>query len=342
MLLHERLRTLVVLRIERRFQPLGELARRANAPIVQEHHTWGFHGHVLMDGDDIDTSATQSFQDRLQFLFEHDKIAIHHRLIIAAGKGGPGVDAHGVADVMAVHLRAASDGELVHTVGQLALRAQDLLNSGGVQRGLGRIKVGLGDLTLATAGRFDLGKDFAYGARQGLLTAHTTDMHEHDLRGIPKEVIVQGRDLQPVGERFTHDWIHLIFEQYYVSHDQCLVTRLLKRRPRGETQGWCKLHAGHTDVEIAPWHTDFEDFLALVELAFGTRELLDLGRIESGFGALARPHTPHQAGTGHDDRQQGMCVAPHVNPPLQHTTNNTGPQVMSISYYSNKNYIYHE
>ena len=53
--------------------------------------------------------------------------------------------------------------------------------------------------TLPTTGLLDRGEHFANSARERLLRAHTTNVHEHHLRGVPEEVIVQRRDLQAVG-----------------------------------------------------------------------------------------------------------------------------------------------
>jgi hypothetical protein len=63
----------------------------------------------------------------LKLAFEHGEITVDHGLFVAPGKGGPGIDAHGVSHLMAVHRRGAPDGKLVYAIAQLALYPQDVL-----------------------------------------------------------------------------------------------------------------------------------------------------------------------------------------------------------------------
>src|SRR3989442_10386665 len=64
-------------------------------------------GHVLVDCHDVDALATHGLQDRLQFVFMHGEVAINHRMLIVAGKGRPGIDAHFIADGGSMHLGCA-------------------------------------------------------------------------------------------------------------------------------------------------------------------------------------------------------------------------------------------
>jgi hypothetical protein len=68
----------------------------------------------------------------LQLRFEHRKVAVDHGGVITAHKSGPGIDTHDIADIMAVHVRGASDRDLVHAIGHLPLHTKDLLNRLGI------------------------------------------------------------------------------------------------------------------------------------------------------------------------------------------------------------------
>ncbi len=105
-------------------------------------------------------------------------------------------------------------------------------------------------------------------------------------------MVVQGGDLDPIGQRHTHDRIHLVLQQDHIPHHHRLGAHRLKRGPGGKTQGWGHLDTGHRHREIGAGDTDFEDTLLSVELAFGPRELLNLGRVERGI-RRPDPAPPH-------------------------------------------------
>lgn len=58
--------------------------------------------HMLADGDDVDALRVHRPEDRLQFILSYDKIAIHCRRTVGAGKGRPGVDVYFLCDRRAV------------------------------------------------------------------------------------------------------------------------------------------------------------------------------------------------------------------------------------------------
>src|ERR1041384_1942308 len=78
----------------RAFHSLRELHGLPAAPIVHEQHARFFTAHVMMDRNDVDPAFAQRFEDRLQFLFEHDEIPIDYGVVIIAGERSPGVYAH--------------------------------------------------------------------------------------------------------------------------------------------------------------------------------------------------------------------------------------------------------
>ena len=51
---------------------------------MQEHVTWLFVGHVLMDGNDFDAAFAQRAKDRLQLIFLTGEVTIHNRVDFAA------------------------------------------------------------------------------------------------------------------------------------------------------------------------------------------------------------------------------------------------------------------
>ena len=112
---------------------------------------------MVMDRDDVDAGAAQGLEHRLYLGLKHDEIAIDDGLRIAPGKSGPGIDAHGVADLMAVHLRGASDGDLVDAIGQLALDPEDVLNRLGIQGRLRGAELDPRDLAFAATRVLNLG-----------------------------------------------------------------------------------------------------------------------------------------------------------------------------------------
>src|SRR6266850_7816894 len=53
---------------------------RTGTPVVEEHDSRRFAGHMLMDRDDIDPRSAQGLEDRLEFRLEHREIPVHHGL----------------------------------------------------------------------------------------------------------------------------------------------------------------------------------------------------------------------------------------------------------------------
>src|SRR5438093_11673146 len=112
------------------------------------------------------------------------------------------------------------------------------------------------DGALPPTGLLDGGEHFADSSRESLCAAHATNVHEHDLRGIPEKVVVQGSDLKAITQRHTHDWIHLVFQQDDIPHHHHLVTHLLKRGPGSEAHRWSHLDTGCRHGQVGAGDTD--------------------------------------------------------------------------------------
>src|SRR5262249_10926223 len=109
-------------------------SRAADAPVVEEEDARLLARHVVVDGDDGDAGAAEGLEHALQLGLAHGEVAVDYRAIVGAGEGGPGVDAHRAADLMAVHTRDARDRHLVDAVLEVALVAEDGLDLLRVER----------------------------------------------------------------------------------------------------------------------------------------------------------------------------------------------------------------
>ena len=72
---------------------------------MQKHDAGRFVRHVIVNRHDIDPRFAQRFEHGLQLVLGHGEIAIHHRIVVIARKGGPRVDADFLPDVDTVHAR---------------------------------------------------------------------------------------------------------------------------------------------------------------------------------------------------------------------------------------------
>jgi hypothetical protein len=115
---------------------------------VEEQDARLFPRHVLVNRDDLDVRAAQRLEHRLQLRLEHREIAIHDGLVVASCEGGPGVDAHRVAHCLAMHLRLASDRNLVDAALEIAGRSEHCVDLLGIERALGGIDLCVRDLPL--------------------------------------------------------------------------------------------------------------------------------------------------------------------------------------------------
>ena len=242
---------------------------------MQEQDARLFVRHVMVDRHDQDAGAPERLQHALQLRLEHCEVAVDHRLIVGAREGRPGVHAHGRGHVVPVHLRGAADDDLVHAGRQRSGRAQDRFDLLGIERRPRRVDLGLRRLALAARGLADLGEDPAYSGRERRLLRVPGDVHEHHLRRVPEEVVVERRHLEPLVQGDAHHRVHLVFEENQIAHHDDSIPRSLERRPRGEPQGRGHAHARRVHGEVGPRNRDLEDAFFLVEGALRPRELLD-------------------------------------------------------------------
>src|SRR5262245_8397568 len=271
---------LPVLRVERGLDPLGQVRGAADAPIMEEQDPRLLAGHVLMNGHDVDAGAPQGLEHSLELGLQHCEVSVDDRLVVAPGEGGPRVDAHRAAHRLAVHPGLAADGDLVDAILELAARAEDCVDLLRVERTLRRIDVPSKHLALAAARLLDLGEDLADGGGELRLIAHAADVHEHHLRGVPEEVVVQSGHLEVVVECDAHHRVHLIFEKDNVTHDDRVLAGLLEGGPRRKPHRRRERDAGRGYREVAPRHGDLDDDLLLAECPLRPRELLDLRHVE--------------------------------------------------------------
>ena len=132
-------------------------------------------------------------QDRLHLLAGHNEIAVHRGQVVAARKGGPGVEAHRLPNFDLVHGALPADADFHHAILFLTFVAENFLQGRGINFPL------LGRHAAEPGGRLSvLGPDLLNGipnaldgGGQLLLIAMAADVHEIDLRLVEKEVIVE-------------------------------------------------------------------------------------------------------------------------------------------------------
>jgi hypothetical protein len=175
-----------------------------------------------------------------------------------------------------VHARCAPDGRLVDPAVHLSLLAEDGVDLGSVDRRLRGIDLCLGHFSGATGRLVDLREDLADGRCERLFVTHAADVHEHHLRRIPEEVVVQRGHLEPAVERDGYDGVDLVLGQDEVAHDHGVLRRPPEGGPGGEAHRRRDLHSRRRDAEIRARHRDLEDTLLRVEGPVRARQLLDL------------------------------------------------------------------
>ena len=176
---------------------------------MEKNDTGGLRRHVLMNRHHMNTCPTQRFEYRLQFRFTHGKIAVDHRLVITPDKGGPGIDPHGIADLMAMHRRGPPNGDFVHPVAHLALHTEDVLNGLRVQGRLWRLLKGLGTAVL---------RDGVY-----LLSHHETLQRalEEQVQAV-QSIVLRTAIASPVwrGEIFGNAFFIFLLRQFFLGLPQ--------------------------------------------------------------------------------------------------------------------------
>src|SRR5207244_4130649 len=118
------------------------------------------------------------------FFAGHNEVAIHRGQIIAAGKGGPSVEAHRLSNFDFVHGALPADADFHHAILFLTLVAENFLQARSINFPL------LGRHAAEPRSRLStLGPDLLNGipnaldrGGQLLLIAMAADVHEIDLR----------------------------------------------------------------------------------------------------------------------------------------------------------------
>ena len=178
---------------------------------------------------------------------------------------------------------------------------QDRFDLGGIERGLRGVDLSLGRLTFPAARLLDLREDLPNGGRESLLAPHSAEVHEHDPRRIPEEVIVQRRNLEAIVEGGAHHRVHLILQQDHVAHDDRVLADALEGSPRCQPHRRRHAHPRNPDVQVAARHGNFEGSLSFIQLALFSCELLDPARVELGLVSHGLPRRAR------DRRDQNQC-----------------------------------
>jgi hypothetical protein len=113
--------------------PLAKSLTEPAPPIVQKHDLRRFIDHMLMNGGDIDVSASQGFQYALKFGFEHREIALDDGFFVATGKYRPSIDAHRFTRAVAVHLGCTCQCHFINFTCFFDRCANDRFNRLGIQ-----------------------------------------------------------------------------------------------------------------------------------------------------------------------------------------------------------------
>src|SRR6266481_1435554 len=96
-------------------------------------------------------------------------------------------------------------------------------------------------------------------ARQVRRLSHTVNVHEVDVRVVPKEMVVKRRHVDPVVEQRRHHGIDLFLQQNKVAHHHVgTVGPFGHRDPPAETEGRGRRYALNRDFQVAARDIDLE------------------------------------------------------------------------------------
>src|SRR5262249_49417344 len=297
----------LLLRVECGLDSPREFLRRVLRPEMQKHDARLLVRHVVVDRDDIDVRVTERLEDVLELVLEHGEVAIDHGRTLAPPEGRPGIHAHRLPDLRAVHRRLAAEGELRDAVLRLRGSSEDRLEGFRVDRA--RFRDARGDAHAAEARSFwrRVGRihDLPDPRRQLLGGPHAADVHEEDAWAIEEEVVVQGGHLEPVVEGSAHGGIHLWLRQDDVPPDHRLIARCLEGCPRGEALERLHLCPVDDHPEVCAGHTDLRRPVLHIR-----REAGDLGD-EGRIGLRGRRNAHHRNG---EDEQRYQTYRLHGSP----------------------------
>lgn len=113
---------------------LGQTFRRPGAPVIEEEDPGLLVEHMIMNGDNLNSSAPERPDHPIYFLCRHGHISGDVGLLIRAHKSGPGVQAHVRSNLRPAHLYSrTSDRDLKNAAAGLTLMADDLLQALRIQ-----------------------------------------------------------------------------------------------------------------------------------------------------------------------------------------------------------------
>ena len=75
--------------IKRSLESGCELFSRASAPVVKKDHEGTVARHVVMNGDDVETVSSESFEYRSDFTFKHRDVTRDGGVFLRPYKCGP-------------------------------------------------------------------------------------------------------------------------------------------------------------------------------------------------------------------------------------------------------------
>src|SRR5438094_6007165 len=107
------------------------------------------------------------------------------------------------------------------------------------------------------------GQRLAEGARHLQGVAVSAVMHVHRVRRHLVQMVVDRRHLEAARKQPGHDRRDLLIEQDEVAHDHGVVTDLLERRVRAQSEARLHRNTLHRDVEIGAGYADAEDVAGL-------------------------------------------------------------------------------
>src|SRR6266851_9885733 len=282
--------------IESGLESAREFFSRSSAPVMEEDHSGAVSGHVMVNGNHIQTVLAKGFQNRRHFLFEHRDVTGNRRVFLRADKRGPRVQSHAGVDHSPVLFHTeviASHGDLVHRARLLALVPSDFCKLGGIER-----------CAAAARGSSRFGFNVTNEVQPGFHPprevsrfSHAVDVHVKDVRIIPEEMIVESRHIDSVVEQHGEDGIDFFLKQYQVTHHRLRsVCRFGQRDPASETKRRRRRKALDGHLQIVARNIYLEN--ASLEVAFSVQALQNLLVVTRDFlswrGASEREETSHR------------------------------------------------
>ena len=235
----------------------------------------------MVNGHDIDAVLAQRLEHRLDFVRQHGHIAGDGGVLIRADKRRPGVQPHSRVDRRA-HFRelqiVAADRDLVDGAGLLSLSADNLRELRGIERR--RRSTGGGSRGCRARGAFaNQIERRLHLPREIRGRAVRMDVHIEHAGLVPEEMIVDGRDLDPVVKQRGHHRIHLVLRQHEIAHHDVHAGALRHGDPSAETKRRRSLDVRDRHADVVARDVDLQHVGLVIPLLAERREhLLVRGR----------------------------------------------------------------